>query len=148
MNKDNCEFCLEKVYLNQGIIQTDESRVLYPLKPVILGHFIIIPKRHINLFTELTREELEDIKNTISLLNKVLLSNYEIIGFNLLNNNGQDADQHIPHTHIHIFFRRRNEVSPFDILAKKVEKENINQEDWNKRLFQFKQWISLFSQTK
>lgn len=143
MNKNNCEFCLEKVYLNQEILQTNKSRVLYPLRPVIFGHFIIIPKRHINLFTELTKEELEDIKDTISLLNKVLLSNCEISGFNLLNNNGQNADQHIPHTHIHVFFRNKNEVSPFDVLAKKIEKQNLSQEDWNKRLFQFKQWTSL-----
>jgi diadenosine tetraphosphate (Ap4A) HIT family hydrolase len=59
----------------------------------------------------------------------------------LLNNNNKVGDQHIPHVHIHVFIRREGEVSPFDVLSKKVEKVKISEEEWNSRLAEIRSWF-------
>ena len=55
-------------------------------------------------------------------------------GFNLLNNNNKSADQHVPHIHIHVFMRKKGDVSPFDILTKKIEKVKLSGGEWKEKL--------------
>ena len=136
-----CDFCPSVTYEKQGIIENSVARVLYPLRPVVFGNFMVITKRHVALFTELTDEEVVGIRDLISTLFEGLRKNGRGDGFNLLNNNNKAGDQHIPHVHIHVFIRREGEVSPFDVLSKKVEKVKISEEEWNSRLAEIRSWF-------
>lgn len=137
----NCDFCSSETYAKQGVIENEVARVLYPQRPVVFGNFIVITKRHVGLFTDLTDEEIVGIRDLISRLFETFRKNGKGEGFNLLNNNNKAGDQHIPHVHVHLFIRKEGEVSPFDVLSKKIEKEKIGEDEWSKRLVQIRSWF-------
>ena len=80
----------------------------YPVTPL---HTLIIPKRHILEFTDLTLEEeaefhliLKKAKSSLKTLDST------ITGFNIGINEGQSAGQTIMHCHIHLIPRRDGDV--------------------------------------
>ena len=80
----------------------------YPVTPL---HTLIIPKRHILEFTDLTLEEetefhliLKKAKSSLKTLDS------KITGFNIGINEGQSAGQTIMHCHIHLIPRRDGDV--------------------------------------
>ena len=79
--------------------------------PVTALHTLIIPKRHILEFTDLTLEEetefhliLKKAKSSLKTLDST------ITGFNIGINEGQSAGQTIMHCHIHLIPRRDGDV--------------------------------------
>lgn len=137
----SCDFCSKNTYEKQGVIESSVARVLYPLHPVIFGNFMVVTKRHVSLFIDLTDEEVIGIRDLISKLYKTFREHAWGDGFNLLNNNNKVGGQHIPHVHIHVFIRKEGEVSPFDVLSKKVEKEKLEGAEWDKRLEEIRLWL-------
>lgn len=67
--------------------------------PVIKGHVLIVPKREIENYFELTAEEWTDIKKLV----ENYISRTGAIGFNLGFNSGEIAGQSVAHIHFHIF---------------------------------------------
>jgi diadenosine tetraphosphate (Ap4A) HIT family hydrolase len=102
---------------------------------------MIVPKRHVSLFTDLTNDELISIKGLVSTLFNAFHENGQGDGFNLLSNNGQVAGQHIPHFHLHLFIRKEGETSPFDVLSKKIAVDKITKDEWDSRLKQIRSWF-------
>lgn len=141
MDVNNCDFCSKEVYAKQGIAENDVAKILYPNRPLIFGHFMVISKRHIAIFSELSDAELIGIKSLISYIYKIFQKKALAIGYNLLNNNGEVADQHIPHSHIHVLMRKEGDVSPFDILSKKIIKQSLSEEEWAKRISEIRSWF-------
>lgn len=136
-----CDFCSNEVFTKQGIYENDVIRVLYPLSPVVFGHLMIMPKRHMTFFTDLTDEELSEIKKFFSIAFSAFNVNRRADGFNIVNNNGESAGQHIPHTHIHVFMRKYGDVSPFDILSKRKPREKLSQKKWDDRRSEIQRWF-------
>lgn len=143
METNACDFCLDEVFMKQGVHENESIRVIYPLNPVIFGHLMIMPKRHLMFFTDLNDKELVGVKKAISKMYEIFKSNNKIDGFNIMNNNGTSAGQHVSHTHIHLFMRKEGDLSPFDILSKKIVREKFSESEWNQRLATLKHWIDL-----
>ena len=80
--------------------------------PVTEGHTLIITKRHISSYFDLTKEELNELSN-ILIEEKLLLEKFDnmIKGFNIGINQGSLAGQTIMHCHIHLIPRRKNDVA-------------------------------------
>lgn len=136
-----CDFCSPDVIENQKISENELACILLPRKPIILGHVLIIPKRHIGFFTDMSPEELTMAQTLIQQIFLIYKKHFGMTGFNLMNNNGEIAGQHIPHAHIHMFLRKPDEkISPFDIISKKVERGNLSPEDWSKHLASLREW--------
>ena len=92
---------------------------------------MIIPKEHVEQFHELDKEQLDQLNKIIAYISRVFQKDEKYGGYNLLNNNGTLAGQHINHCHIHLFVRFNNEkISPFDVLAGKYPKKLINTDEW------------------
>ena len=76
----------------------------YPVSP---GHTLVIPRRHVASFRDLTPDEWADAHLLIRRLSADLqTSDPTITGFNLGINDGSDAGQSIFHCHIHLIPRR------------------------------------------
>lgn len=67
--------------------------------PVIDGHALILPKREIEKFDELSIEEWAEIH----VLTNQYIEQIGAIGFNLGHNSGKIAGQSVAHIHFHIF---------------------------------------------
>ena len=104
MNKNLCPFC-NKHLRDRIILQNDTFQVVYDLYPVSPGHMLLIPKRHITSFFELTNKELEDFYNLIKIAYSRISKEYSPDGFNIGINNGTVAGQTISHLHIHLIPR-------------------------------------------
>src|SRR3989344_1737814 len=131
-----CDFCNNNILQKQSLFFNDIAGFIYPRKPVIFGHVMLVPKRHVEYFYDLTDIEIIEMRNLIKKLFEGFKNIHHATGFNLFTNNGQKADQHIPHVHWQIFMRFNNEkYSPYDVLNGKIDRENISSLDkeWEKR---------------
>lgn len=79
--------------------------------PVTEGHTLIITKRHIPSYFDLTKKELNELSNII-IEKKLLLEKFDksIKGFNIGINQGIVAGQTIMHCHIHLIPRRTKDM--------------------------------------
>ena len=83
----------------------------YDTYPVSQYHCLIVPKRHIRDYFELTNEELIACNNLIKIVkNEILKKDQSVDGFNLGTNIGKVSGQSIFHCHFHLIPRRKGDV--------------------------------------
>ena len=104
-----CLFCNIK---ESGL--TDENTLAYAsydTYPVSDLHCLIIPKRHIKDYFELTNDEIIACAELITKIKgKILLKDPLVKGFNIGTNIGKVAGQSVFHCHIHLIPRREGDV--------------------------------------
>ena len=83
----------------------------YDSYPVSEHHCLIIPKRHIKDFFELTNEELIACNDLIKKVkDEILNKDRTVKGFNIGSNAGKISGQSILHCHFHLIPRRKGDV--------------------------------------
>ena len=104
-----CLFCNTK---ESGFTNQNElAYASYDTYPVSKYHCLIIPKRHIKDFFELSNEELLACKDLIrKVKDEVIKKDPNIDGFNLGTNIGRVSGQSILHCHFHLIPRRLGDV--------------------------------------
>ena len=79
--------------------------------PVSEFHSLILPKRHVETYFELTYEEIQACNELIlKTKEKILKQDTSVKGFNIGTNAGKVAGQSIMHCHIHLIPRREGDV--------------------------------------
>lgn len=73
--------------------------------PVSPGHTLIIPKRHVASFFEVTNAEREDLMSLLAAARDELDRQFHPAGYNIGINDGAAAGQTVPHLHIHLIPR-------------------------------------------
>jgi len=73
--------------------------------PVSPGHTLIIPKRHVASFFEITDEERTDLMTLLTAARDDLDRRFRPTGYNIGINDGAAAGQTVPHLHIHLIPR-------------------------------------------
>ena len=101
---NNCCFChigpdREKLF------ETNLCYAIFDIFPVTLGHVLIIPKRHISNYFDLSLEEQNDCWLVINKVKQLLDKKYNPDGYNIGININESAGQTVMHCHIHIFPR-------------------------------------------
>tara|TARA_B100000214_G_scaffold211189_1_gene153394 strand:+ start:236 stop:634 length:399 start_codon:yes stop_codon:yes gene_type:complete len=104
-----CLFCNSK---KSGFVHENKlAYASYDTYPVSKFHCLIIPKRHIKNYFELTENELIACDQLIRIIkNEILKNDKTVKGFNLGTNIGKVSGQSIMHCHIHLIPRRENDV--------------------------------------
>ena len=104
-----CLFCDTK---NSGCAhQNDLAYASYDSYPVTNHHCLIIPKRHISNYFDLTNEEIIACNDLIKLIKQEILDKDKTVeAFNIGVNTGKIAGQSIMHCHIHLIPRRKGDV--------------------------------------
>ncbi len=89
----------------------DLSYASYDTYPVSKHHCLIIPKRHIKDYFDLTNDELIACHKLIKIIKEEILSKDKSVkGFNLGTNVGKVSGQSIMHCHFHLIPRREGDV--------------------------------------
>ncbi len=105
---DPCLFCTDP----EGTTLQNElaysGRDSYPVSP---GHTVVIPKRHVAEFFDLTSEELTACMDLINEEKKLIDEEFSPDGYNIGANIGPAAGQSILHVHIHIIPRYKGDVA-------------------------------------
>ena len=104
-----CLFCTTK---NDDIIEENKfAFATLDSYPVSKQHCLIIPKRHVKEYFELSEEEVISCDQLIKKIKiKVENNDKTIKGFNIGINSGKEAGQSIMHCHIHLIPRREGDV--------------------------------------
>ncbi|MDC0855358.1 HIT family protein [Candidatus Pelagibacter sp.] len=104
-----CLFCNSKI---SGIAHENGlAYASYDTYPVSELHCLIIPKRHVIDYFELTDEELVACNDLIKVIKEeILIKDKNVKAFNIGTNAGKIAGQSIMHCHIHLIPRREGDV--------------------------------------
>ena len=73
--------------------------------PVSPGHSLVIPRRHVSSFFEVSDAERDDLLNLLAEARDGLDRELRPAGYNIGNNDGAAAGQTVPHLHIHLIPR-------------------------------------------
>ena len=104
-----CIFCnIEK----SGCAHENElAYASYDSYPVTEHHCLIIPKRHIKDYFDLSNKELVACNDLIQIVkNEIIKKDPSVKGFNFGTNIGKVAGQSILHCHLHLIPRREADV--------------------------------------
>ena len=91
--------------------ENDLAYASYDSYPVSNHHCLIIPKRHIKDYFDLSKEELMACDKLIKTVkDEILAKDKSVKGFNLGTNIGKVSGQSILHCHFHLIPRREGDV--------------------------------------
>jgi len=104
-------FCNKEQIIKQAYYESRHTYVLYNLYPVVKGHSLIVPKRHVTDLMQLTDKEAEDLLKTMRHVIPVLLKAYKCeSSYNIVAQIGEYSGRSVEHLHIHIIPRNKFDV--------------------------------------
>ena len=110
MKRENeCLFC--SVGEERIIAENELAFAIRDGFPVTELHSLIIPRRHVSDYFELSKEELFACNDLLRIVKEEILArDASVKGFNVGANSGLVAGQSIFHCHIHLIPRREGDV--------------------------------------
>lgn len=108
MSEASCPFCA--LPAERILLLADEALVIRDAFPVSPGHTLVVPRRHIGSFFELTDAERACMVELLAKAKAELDLSFQPDGFNIGINDGAAAGQTVPHLHLHLIPRYRGDA--------------------------------------
>jgi diadenosine tetraphosphate (Ap4A) HIT family hydrolase len=102
----NCAFCSNPKIQKRIIIGNDLAFAFPTSTPIVPGHTLICPKRHVQYYEALNTEEKEAIERLRQKLKSALQRAIQAQGFNYAWNEEKIGGQSVLHFHLHIVPRK------------------------------------------
>lgn len=105
----SCTFCrvMSGELPSSKILERDLVIAFLDIHPIGEGHTLIVPKRHVQSFTDLTPEERAAMFEAAQVVaNKLKTTLSWCRGVTLSLADGVEAGQEVPHAHLHVIPRR------------------------------------------
>lgn len=117
----NCPFCdKDNKDIQDRLIYKDSLVMAFPTNiPIVPGHILVCPSRHVSKIDQLSEEELKAIANLIVQLKDSLKKAFQVEGFNIAWNEGKIAGQAVDHLHIHIVPRKAGDEGIYEYDPRK-----------------------------
>lgn len=108
---DDCIFCQIAAGKIKGlrIYENDKTLAFMDIAKDVDGHILVISKKHIKNILDCDPETLSAVMQTVKTVSNHLTDNCGYEGVNLLNASDESAGQSVPHFHIHIIPRKRDD---------------------------------------
>ncbi len=126
----DCVFCkIVKGEIPVKIIdETNKTLAFMDAFPLTKGHSLVIPKNHYEKMQEIPPEEnaelFETVRNVLSKVDK--LTNATLVALH----NGKDSGQEVPHVHIHLIPRSKEDsAGPVHSMFK--DRPKLSDEEFN-----------------
>jgi len=126
----DCLFCkIVKGEIPAKIIdETNKTLAFMDAFPLTKGHSLVIPKNHYEKMQEIPPEEnaelFETVRNVLSKVDK--LTNATLVALH----NGKDSGQEVPHVHIHLIPRSKEDsAGPVHSMFK--DRPKLSDEEFN-----------------
>ena len=111
-----CPFCDEAVLEKQTFYEGDLILALCTHRPLFPGHSLIIPKRHVERFELLTEQEIAEMGKVIKKVHEAVSKAFDTSPYLLLQKNGTEVGQSVPHLHVHYIPRKAGDSSTLKFL--------------------------------
>ena len=104
----SCPFCTK---ISERIVEENEYAIwIYDGFPVSSGHSLILPKRHVASFFDVTHKERLAMLFLVDRAKTKAQETHHPDAFNIGINDGQSAGQTVPHVHLHLIPRYNGDV--------------------------------------
>ena len=107
----DCIFC--KIVSGQvpcmKVYEDEHTLVFMDIAGDVDGHMVAIPKNHIENILDCDTESLNRLMRAVKKVSNHCVENCGFDGVNLLNASDTSAGQSVPHFHIHIIPRKKND---------------------------------------
>lgn len=114
----HCPFCDPAVLQRQKFYEDELCYGLYTHRPVVEGHCLVIPKRHAERFEELKDEEILRMGQVLHKVNAAVSKTFGTSSYLLLQKNGREVGQTVPHVHFHYLPRKEGDCSALKFLIR------------------------------
>ena len=106
-----CIFCkiVSEEISSEKIYEDDNVIGILDANPKVEGHALIIPKKHFKTLLDIPNSLGNELIEAAKKIALKLIDEEKAEGFNLLMNNFEVAGQVIPHAHIHIIPRKKDD---------------------------------------
>lgn len=101
----NCPFCKPDNSAAAFAI-SEENKAVYNLAPILQGHSLIIPVKHITSLFDLNEDEISTFFSFARRVTAFLCEIYECDAYDWSLQEGTEAGQSIEHLHLHIIPRK------------------------------------------
>ena len=91
-------------------MENDLAYAVYDINPVSRGPALVISKRHVEQFFDLTPEESAAIQQLLSLMKIFVQKDHSPDGYNVWVNCGAVAGQVVMHAHVHLIPRYEGQI--------------------------------------
>lgn len=106
-----CVYCeLPEIKERKEVVSNELSWAFPTNIPIVPGHMLIIPKRCVARFGNMTQEEIEAIFDLRNKLEEALKELFNAEGFNYAWNEGKSTGQAVPHFHLHMLPRKAGDA--------------------------------------
>ncbi len=104
-------FCSSESTLKTIFYETEHFMVLYDIRPVVMGHCLFVPKRHIVDILELTPAETKDLYGAFMHVIPKMLEIYQATekSYDITSQVGPYSGRSVPHLHIHLLPRKKGD---------------------------------------
>jgi len=107
-----CFFCdIQSSTDDKRITETDSFFSRFDDFPVSPGHAVIVPKKHVGSFFQLTKPELKELYDLLRQTKLLIDREHRPDGYNVGLNEGTAAGQTIAHVHVHLIPRYAGDVA-------------------------------------
>lgn len=110
----DCIFCkiIDGTIPSAKIYEDENVYAFMDIMPVSEGHVLLIPKKHIENIYDFSEQEASNLFSVAPKIANALKEKFNLVGLNLLQNNGAEAGQSVFHFHLH-FIPRYGETDGF-----------------------------------
>ncbi len=107
MVQDSCIFCqIAKKKIKADVVYESDNFLAFPdAHPKVLGHTLIVPKKHFTNIVDLPSDLGSELLDVIKRIFKIK----KCEGFNLIMNNFPAAGQLVMHAHLHFLPRKKGD---------------------------------------
>ncbi len=99
--KEQCPFCNPDILARQTFYEDDLVLGLISYKPIFKHHSLVIPKRHVERFEDLTEDEMLRIAQVLRKIQKAVVYLEGPVDWLQLQKNGKKSGQEVMHVHYH-----------------------------------------------
>ncbi len=115
----SCPFCTLPEIKERQIVENDLAWAFLTNIPITLGHTLVVPKRCVPKYEDLTSEEKLAIEELRMKMVVALSKLYGAEGFNIAWNVNKVAGQSVPHFHLHIVPRKEGDEGIYEYEPRK-----------------------------
>jgi bis(5'-adenosyl)-triphosphatase len=109
MNTKPCPFC-NLAERDNVFAESAHFLALYNIAPIMPGHCLVVPKRHVRSLFDLSSDELSELGRFAEPVTQLVLYYFNFTGFDWLLQDGEEAGQNVMHLHLHVIPRRPNDL--------------------------------------
>ena len=84
------------------VFRDEDTVAFFPTEPAVLGHTLVIPRKHIADLWSLEPEAAAQLSQTSLRVAHAIRRAMQPDGLNVIQSNGSAASQTVPHIHVHL----------------------------------------------